>query len=172
MPRPFFLLTLGVFLLPPAFVPAAFAQPTRPESDVVRVNVTINPDGSRTVYKFDSANHKATATTTEPDGKPRGKIDYELDEAGRFASGQVFGPDGQFRFRTLYKYDAAGRMLEEQQLGKDNVLSSRIVYSYDKGGKQTGYSIYNAAGKLIGRFESPNASPPPAGKHGRSKTRP
>jgi len=74
-------------------------------NDSVRVNVTVNADGSRTAYEFDQPNHKATATTTEPDGKPRSKIRYKLDDAGRFASGVVYGPDGKFRFKSRYKYE-------------------------------------------------------------------
>src|ERR1700704_5115994 len=72
-------------------------------NDSVRVNVTVNADGSRTAYEFDQPNHKATATTTEPDGKLRSKIRYKLDDAGRFASGVVYGPDGKFRFKSRYK---------------------------------------------------------------------
>ena len=65
------------------------AQPLEPSpSDAaVRVNVTINPDDSRTAYEFNTAHHRASATTTERDGKVREKILYELDDAGRFAVG-------------------------------------------------------------------------------------
>jgi YD repeat-containing protein len=131
-------------------------------NETVRVNVTVNPDNSRTVYKFDPANHKATATTTEPDGKPRGKIEYELDEASRFARGQIFGPDGRFRFTSYYKYDGAGRMLEETQRGNDDKFIARIVYHYDPAGKQTGYSIFDGSGKLINRVGAPASSPSPS----------
>src|SRR5205807_7346606 len=74
-----------------------FAQTPEPsQTDAVRVTVTFNPDGSRTVYEFDNEHHKAAATTTEPDGKLRGKIRYELDAAGHFSSGLIFGPDEKF----------------------------------------------------------------------------
>ena len=36
----------------------AFSQPTE-QTGTVRVTVTMNADGSRTVYKFDDAQHKA-----------------------------------------------------------------------------------------------------------------
>ncbi|PYL40952.1 MAG: hypothetical protein DMF36_01525, partial [Verrucomicrobia bacterium] len=36
------------------------------QGDAVRVTVSMHPDGSRTVYKFDNAQHKAVATTTNP----------------------------------------------------------------------------------------------------------
>jgi hypothetical protein len=62
------------------------------QSDAVRVTVSMHPDGSRTVYKFDNAQHKAVATTTDQDGKLRETIRYELDEAGRFSSGEISGP--------------------------------------------------------------------------------
>jgi hypothetical protein len=80
-------------------------QPIRAQStdDTIRVTVAIGADGSRTVYRSDRANHKASATITGPDGKVREKIDYVLDEIGHYASGQAFGPDGQFRFKALYK---------------------------------------------------------------------
>lgn len=151
--------TIGLPLLL-SFASLAFPQATAPpENDAVRVNVTLNADGSRTVYQFDQPHRKATATTTERDGKVRGKIQYELDDAGRFSSGRVFGPDGNFRFRTLYKYDSAGRLEAETQIGNDDAVLSKIAYSYDQSGKQTGYSIFDGKGRLIGQMPSPTASP-------------
>jgi len=145
--------------------PSAFSQTPAPtETESVRVNVTINPDDSRTAFEFDTAHHKASATTTERDGKVRQKILYELDDAGRFAKGQIFGPDGRFRFNSLYKYDSAGRLQEETQRTKDDALLAKIVYSYDSAGKQTGYSIFDASGKLIGRIGSPLPTPASSAK--------
>ena len=152
--------SLAIFLSSAALAFSQAAAPT--ESEPVRVNVTINADGSRTIYEFDSPHRKATATTRERDGKVRGKIQYELDDAGRFSSGRVFGPDGNFRFRTLYKYDSAGRLETETKIGKDDAVLSKIVYSYDQSGKQTGYSIFDDKGKLIG--QTPSATPSPAKK--------
>ena len=86
--------------------------PEQARSDAVRVTVSMHPDGSRTVYKFDNAERKAVATTTDPDGKLRETIRYELDDAGRFSSGEISGPDGRLRFKSRYKYDDAGRLLE------------------------------------------------------------
>jgi hypothetical protein len=147
------------------FSAIAYAQtPDAPQGDSVRVNVTLNADGSRTAYQFDTAHHTATATTTGVDGKPGGKIQYQLDEAGRFASGQIFGPDGKFRFKSLYKYDGAGRLQEETQMGKDGAVTSKIVYTYDQSGKTAGYSIFDGAGKLLGRTSSPAPSPPVSAK--------
>lgn len=138
----------------------AFSQALETSPAAVRVNVTVNPDGSRTTYEFDSAHQKATATTTQPDGRMREKVRYKLDEAGRFASGEVFGPDGKFRFHSLYKYDASGRMLEEAQSGKEGNLQNKIVYSYDGNGRPTGYSIFDGSGKLLGRVSSASPTPP------------
>jgi hypothetical protein len=42
------------------------------------VTVSLNADGSRTVYQFDNARHEAIATTTESDGKSRGKVVYQI----------------------------------------------------------------------------------------------
>ena len=149
--------SLGAFLF---FAQIALGQDASPpENESIRVHVTINPDESRTVYEFDPAHHKATGITTERDGKLRGKIEYELDDAGRFASGRVFGPEGQFRFKSLYKYDGAGRLQEETQRRADETLLAKIVYNYDRTGKQTGFSIYDAAGKLIGGTSSPSPNP-------------
>ena len=134
----------------------AFSQIAPPnETDAVRVNVTMNADGSRTTYQFDTANHKATAITTEPDGKVRGKTKYRLDDAGRFATGVSFAADGTFRFKSLYKYDGAGRIEQETQLAKNDAVLNKIVYSYDASGKQTGYSIFDGSGKLIGGTAAP-----------------
>jgi hypothetical protein len=155
-------ITLGLCFLSLA---VAFSQALPPsESEAVRVNVTVNADGSRTTYEFDPPHRKATATTTEPDGKLRSKIRYQLDEAGRFASGLVFGPDGKLRFKSTYKYDSAGRMEEETQLGQDDKVRNKIVYAYDTTGKQTGYSTFDEKGKLISHVDAPSASPTPAKK--------
>jgi hypothetical protein len=126
----------------------AFAQaPT----DAVRVTMSMHPDGSRTVYNFDNAQHTAVATTTDPDGKVRQTIRYQLDNAGRFSTGEVSGPDGRVRLKSRYKYDDAGRILEEAQSAADGTLLHKIVYSYDSAGKQTGYSVFDASGKLVSR---------------------
>jgi YD repeat-containing protein len=141
------------------------------QSDAVRVTVSMHPDGSRTVYKFDNAQHKAVATTTDPDGKLRETIRYELDEAGRFSSGEISGPDDRLRFKSRYRYDDAGRLLEETQSSGDGTLLHKIVYSYDASGKQTGYSVFDASGKLVGGNRAakirPSSSPKPREKGSR-----
>ena len=146
-------------------------SPEQPRSDAVRVTVSMHPDGSRTVYKFDNAQRKAVATTTDPDGKLRETIRYELDDAGRFSSGEISGPDGRFRFKSRYKYDDAGRLLEETQSAEDGALLHKIVYSYDVSGKQTGYSVFDASGKLVGGKSGakvrPSSSPKARGKGSR-----
>jgi YD repeat-containing protein len=137
-------------------------------SDAVRVTVSMHPDGSRTVYNFDNAQHTAVATTTDPDGKVRQTIRYELDNAGRFSSGEISGPDGRVQLKSRYKYDDAGRILEEAQSAADETLLHKIVYSYDSSGKQTGYSVFDASGKLVSRTGGavvrPSASPRPREK--------
>jgi YD repeat-containing protein len=137
-------------------LPAQLATST---PDAVRVTVSINADGTRTTYQFDSPNRRAVATTTDKDGKTVGKIRYVIDEAGRFMSGEVYGPDDHLRFKTLYKYDDTGKLTQETQLGPDDVVRNKIVYAYDKTGKQTGYSVYDAAGKLI--RQTPGVAPRP-----------
>src|SRR6266480_1907685 len=72
-------------------------SPEQAGSDAVRVTVSMHPDGSRTIYNFDNAQHKAVATTTDVDGKVRETIRYELDDGGRFASAEISGPDGRLR---------------------------------------------------------------------------
>jgi hypothetical protein len=127
------------------------SQSQQAPSDAVRVTVSMHPDGSRTIYNFDNPQHTAVATTTDPDGKVRQTVHYQLDDAGRFASGEVSGPDGRIRLKSRYKYDDAGRILEETQRAADGTLLNKIVYSYSSSGKQTGYSVFDASGKLIGR---------------------
>ncbi len=159
-----------IFALFVFVLPLGLAQTPEPsQTDAVRVTVTYNPDGSRTVYEFDNEHHKATATTTESDGKLRGKIRYEIDEAGRFSSGLVYGPDEKFRFKSTYKYDGAGRLEQETQLGKDDALLNKIVYKYDPAGRQTGYSVFDAAGKPVSGTPTPKptASPKPRNALGR-----
>jgi hypothetical protein len=143
-------------------LPRGFAQTPEPsQPDAVRVTVSLNSDGSRTTYEFDNAHHKATATTTTPDGKFLGRIRYEIDDAGRFSSGIIFGPDDKFRFKSLYKYDAAGHVEEETHLRKDNSVINKFVYSYNQAGKQTGYSVYDAFGKLVASSTTPTPTPKP-----------
>jgi hypothetical protein len=128
-----------------------FSQaPQSSGSDAVRVTMSMHPDGSRTVYNFDPPQHKAVATTTDPDGKLRETIRYELDDAGRFSSAEISGPDGRIQLKSRYKYDDAGRILEETQSAPDGTLQHKIVYNYDSSGKQTGYSVFDASGKLVG----------------------
>src|SRR5438046_9112634 len=105
-------------------------SPEQPPSDAVRVTVSMHPDGSRTVYKFDNAEHKAVATTTDPDGKLRETIRYALDEAGRFSNGEISGPDGSLRFKSRYKYDDAGRLLAETQSYEDGTPLHKLIYIY------------------------------------------
>jgi YD repeat-containing protein len=141
-------------------------SPEQTRSDAVRVTVSMHPDGSRTVYKFENAQHKAVATTTDPDGKLRETIRYELDDAGRFSSGEISGPDGRLRFKSRYKYDDAGHLLEETQSAGGGTLLHKIVYSYDAAGKQTGYSVFDTSGKLIGGKSAGKARPSPTPKAG------
>ena len=143
----YFFLFLGWFALW-AIGFQALAQST---DDAVRVTVTLNPDGSNTVYQTDAAKHQAIATTTSADGKARSKIIYKLDANGRYESGQVFAANGTLRFKTLYQYDPAGRLTQETQLAKDGSVRNKIVYSYDAEGHQAGYAIYDGDGKLLGR---------------------
>src|SRR5499427_10943731 len=146
-----------------------FAQaPQSAGSDAVRVTMSMHPDGSRTVYNFDPPQHKAVATTSDPDGKLRETIRYELDDAGRFSSAEISGPDGRLRFKSRYKYDDAGHLLEETQSASDGTLLHRIVYSYDASGKQTGYSVFDASGKLVGGKSAATTRPSPSAK-GREK---
>jgi hypothetical protein len=137
-----------------------FSQsPGQPENNAIRVTVSMNADGSRTVYKFDDAQHQAVATITGQDGKLREKIRYETDDEGRFSSGTIFGPDGRFRFKSQYKYDSSGHLQEETQSAEDGTLLHKIVYSYDQTGKRTGYSIFDGNGKLVGRTIADGLSP-------------
>src|SRR4029450_1223689 len=140
-------------------------------SDAVRVTVSMHPDGSRTVYKFDNAQHKAVATTSDPDGKLRETIRYELDDAGRFSSGEISGPDGRLRFKSRYKYDDAGHLLEETQSAENGTLLHKIVYSYDAAGKQTGYSVFDTSGKLVGGKSAAKARPSSTPKAGVKRSR-
>ncbi|MEP6708869.1 MAG: hypothetical protein ABJB32_01905 [Verrucomicrobiota bacterium] len=144
-----FLLLVATLLLPVAVVLGQ--TPNSSASDTVRVTVSMHSDGTRTIYQFDQVNHKATATTTSSDGKPRGKMVYELDDAGRFINGEMYGAKGDFRFKALYKYDAAGRLTQETQLAKDDSVMHKLVYTYDERGQQSGYAIYDADGRLLGQ---------------------
>ena len=136
----------------------------------VRVNVTVNPDGTRTTYQFDQAHHKATATTATAEGKFTGKIKYEIDEAGRFSSGMHYGPDDKFLFKSVYKYSAGGRLDQELHLNGKDALVNKLVYSYDTDGRQTGYTVYDASGNILGQT-SPvqGAKAPPTPKPKKAK---
>ncbi len=116
-----------------------------------RVTVSQNKDGSRTTYEVDNEARKTVATTIDADGKMQSRIRYDLDDAGRFARGEVYGPGDQLRFKTAYKYDASGQLLEETQFTTEGAVKNKLVYSYDQlSGRQTGYAVYDGAGKLVG----------------------
>ena len=146
----------------------AQAQQGAGTGDSIRVTMSLNEDGSKTVYETDTANRKATATTTSEAGKLMGKIRYTLDEAGRYETGEVYGPDDTLRFKTLYKYEATGQMKEETQLTAQGVVRHKIVYAYDRAGKPAGYSVFDGSGKLLGqtrqKLPAGSAAPQPSGK--------
>src|SRR5215468_8024897 len=146
----------------------AFGQAS---TESVRVTMSMHPDGSRTVYNFDNAQHTAVATTTDPDGKVRQTIRYQLDNAGRFSTGEVSGPDGRVRLKSRYKYDDAGHILEEAQSAADGTPLHKIVYSYDSAGKQTGYSVFDASGKLVSRTGGGAPARPSPSPKGQQKTK-
>ncbi len=136
----------------------------RGSEDAIRVTVAVNEDGSRTSYQYDQANHKAVATTTSANGKSMGTIKYVLDDAGRFAAGEIYDADGKLRFKARYKYDGAGRLSEETHLSKDDLVQNRLVYAYDMVGKQTGYTVYDANGNVVGQTTPAKRNPPPRKK--------
>jgi hypothetical protein len=141
-----------------ALVATGLTAPAQAADDTVRVTVTMNPDGSKTVYQNDSSNHQSIATTTGADAKARGKIIYKLDANGGYESGQVFAANGALRLKTLYQYDAAGRLTQETQLAKDESVRNKIVDSYDAAGHQAGYAVYDGDGKLLGRTTAKKAN--------------
>jgi len=161
------LLFLAIAL--PSTLPIIAQTPATSPNDAVRVRVTLNADGSRTIYQFDNAKHEAIATTTDPNGQPRGKIVYQIGDAGRFVSGVVFEPDGRFLFKSVYKYDAAGRLEEETHLGKDDAVINKIVYKYDAKGKQIGYSVFDPTGKLLSGVASPTPTASSKPRHALAK---
>jgi YD repeat-containing protein len=130
-------------------------------SGEIRASVVLNPDGSRTTYETDAAARKSTAVTTSPEGKVRKKINYDLDENGRFMRGEVLGPKGEFRFFAQYKYNTDNRLSEEIHLDKQNEVIGRILFHYDGAGHQTGYAVYDGAGRLLGET-APAAAGNPA----------
>ena len=137
-----------------AIVTTALAQlQNSAPSDAVRVTVSQNNDGSQTSYQTDPLSRTATAITTSG-GKVISKINYKLDDQGRYESGEVFGPGEKFQFRTKYKYDPSGRVAEETRLTRDNAVHMKLVYSYDGSGRPAGYSVFDAAGNLLGKTKA------------------
>ena len=55
---------------------AAVTLLAQPADEAMRVTVTMNPNGSKTVYRVDGTKHESVATTTSASGKPVGKIIY------------------------------------------------------------------------------------------------
>ncbi len=155
-------------VLSPCASTLAQAQQGPAGGDSIRVTMSLNEDGSKTVYETDAANRKATATTTSEAGKLMGKIRYTLDEAGRYSTGEVYGPDDKLRFKTQYKYEATGQMKEETQLTTEGAVRHKIVYAWDAAGKPAGYSVFDSSGKLLGQTSrkapAPAAAPQPAAK--------
>ena len=131
----------------------------RATGDSLRVTMSLNEDGSKTVYETDPANRKATATTISAAGKLMGRIRYTLDAEGRYEAGEVYGRDEQLLYKTLYKYEPSGRLAEETQLTKQGAVRHKIVYAYDAAGKPAGYSVLDASGKLLGQTKPKVAAP-------------
>jgi YD repeat-containing protein len=75
----------------------------------------------------------------------------------------AIGPDGKFLYKSIYRYTADGRLDQESHLNKNDVLVNKIVYNYGADGRQTGYVVYDATGKVIGRTSpmQPTASASP-----------
>ncbi len=71
---------------------------------------------------------------------------------------------GAFVLRADTSTDDAGRILEEAQSAADGTLLHKIVYSYDSSGKQSGYSVFDASGKLLSRTGGAAARPSPFAK--------
>ncbi len=138
---------------------AAGLASSQTSDDAVRVTVTMNPDGSKTVYETNGASHRSVATTTDANGKVSEKIIYRLDPEGRYESGDVFTGRGVFRFRSLYRYDSGGRLVEETQTGKDGTVLHKIVYRFDAEGHPSGYAVYDGEGNLLGQTTSKAARP-------------
>ncbi len=129
----------------------AFPADGQSEDDTVRVTVTVNSDGSKTVYRVDNARHKSVATTITANGRSGGKVIYSLDLEGRYQSGRVFNAAGRLRFETLYRYDDSGRLAEETQINEHDHVQHKIVYIFDNAGRPAGYAIYDGSGRLLGR---------------------
>ena len=157
--RGLFFLTISVALIAAA-APAFCQTQDAAASGSIRVTMSLNEDGSKTVYETDTANRKATATTSNAAGKLMSKIRYTLDEGGRYETGEVSGPDDQVRFKTAYKYDTGGQLKEETQLTKDGAVRHKIVYAFDAAGKPAGYSVFDASGKLLGQTTPKRAAAP------------
>jgi hypothetical protein len=92
--------------------------------------MSMHPDGSRTVYNFDVAQHKAVATTTGQDGKLRETIRYVLDDAGRFSSAK--SPDLTATFGSRVATSTTMRAgfskkLKAQPTGRFNIRSSTVT---------------------------------------------
>jgi YD repeat-containing protein len=157
--RPVLVPIIGALVSAAAFSQTSPNDPNQP----ARVNVTINPDGSRTTYQFDQGRHQAIAVTTTAEGKVTGKITYQIDEAGRFSSGVALGPNDKLLFKSVYRYTPDGRLDQETHLDRNDAVVNRLVYNYDANGRQTGYVVYDASGNVIGRT-SPVASKPSPGE--------
>ena len=132
---------------------ASLALPATAQSgdETLHLTVAVNPDGSKTIYQTDRAKRETVATNLGADGKTRGKTTYKLDGAGRYESGEIFGADGKLRMKTKYEYDVAGRLLSETQFSTGGEVRDKLIYSYDAAGHQSGYAVYDAAGRLLGR---------------------
>ena len=91
-------------------------SPEQAGSDAVRVTVSMHPDGSRTVYKFE---RRENAKPSQPRpirmANSVRRFVTSWMTPGVFRPDESSGPDGKFRFKSRYKYDGAGRLEEETQ---------------------------------------------------------
>ncbi len=106
-----------------------------PTSDTVRVKVTLNPDGSRTAYEFDTAHHTATATTTSRDGKPAAKFSTSSMRPAVSRPALFTARTGSFASRAYISTTTPAGCRKRRNSTKDGAVISKIVYTYDSAGK-------------------------------------
>jgi len=73
----------------------------RPENGAVRVTVSMTRNGSRTVYEFDDAQHKAIATSPARMGNSARKFATTSMKQVAFSSGTIFGLMAIFVLRAV-----------------------------------------------------------------------
>ena len=134
-------------------------SPEQTGSDAVRVTMQC----TRTVHaQFTSSTTRSTRLWRRPPTRMvnsgRRFVTNWMRQAA-FPAAKFPGPMAAFVSRAVTNTTMPDISWKRLKAPTDGTLLHKIVYSYDAAGKQTGYSVFDASGKLVGGKSAAKAPP-------------